>query len=106
MKSTSNILPVAEKLLYQITKLINLYHSEMKNALLKDTLGLDEINKLSTSACKNIPDLIKLHETVKQIVNKKEHNPKGKLISMIANDEDASLLLKSLMQKISNMQSV
>jgi hypothetical protein len=105
MRTKNNIKPIAKRFQNQISNLLNLYFEKMSATLLKEDISLDELNKVTASACKNLPDIFKLQETIRSIVEKKDLSDNNRLLNLISNDETASNLAKNLMRRISQIST-
>jgi len=105
MRTQNNNKSIAKRFQNQISNLLKLYYDRMSSTLLKDDITLDELNKVTASACKNLPDLFKLQETVRMIAEKKDLSDNSLLLNLISNDDTASDLVKSLMKRISQIST-
>ena len=105
MRTLNNIKPIAKRFQNQISNLLKLYYESMSATLLKEDISLDELNKVTASACKNLPDLFKLQETIRSIAEKKDLSDNNRLLNLISQDDTASDLAKNLMQRISQIST-
>ncbi|MBX3043936.1 MAG: hypothetical protein KIT33_08515 [Candidatus Kapabacteria bacterium] len=101
---SKNINPLVGKFEIQIGKMLKKYHQLLSDTLTSDNSTIDELNKLSQSICKNLPELIKLKDYFENTTAPKVNSvPPFYFNNIIQNDEIASNLLKDLLFRLSEL---
>lgn len=84
-----------------IADLIDLYNQKLSDFISQKEFSLDELNKLSASISKILPDLLKLKEELECKINKRNDMQAFDILKYIKDDEKAMDLLQKLMMQIS-----
>lgn len=102
---TDNTIKLQKKRLNRIiSKIISLYNDKISKNLENENTSIDDLNKLSQSISKNVPDLIKLYDILHNSINVQTNNNENNfIIEKIQTDEKASDLLQQLLLRFSEI---
>jgi DNA gyrase/topoisomerase IV subunit A len=104
LKKNSNNNSQLKKLSSIITEFTEIYNSKITGIIQSENVTIEELNKISAALAKNIPDIIKLQDTINETTNKKEvKNNFTDIFAIIKTDENASHILEMLLNRISEI---
>ncbi len=104
MRKNNNINKILKEQKEIITQFIKTYNDKISALIQNENSTLEELNKISTLLAKNIPEIMKLQNSIQESTNKRnEKDSFIDILSIIRKDNEANILLEKLLLRISEL---